>query len=160
MCPIIPRRHYLREPQRLPRPVQEGALGAFFAAIEAEPVLCTRDRAMFLLMLRCGLRIGEVAGLLLADLYLDEPTAPAGAGKGTRERVVYLSHQAERALRRYLAETLAAESKACSSATSCGACPPPPSTTGWPVTGNRRVRLTPTACAIASPTTCSRPIRP
>ena len=87
-------------------------MGAFFAAIEAEPVLCTRDRAMFLLMLRCGLRIGEVAGLLLADLYLDEPHPRLLVrGKGSRERVVYLSHQAERALRLYLAERpLAAES--------------------------------------------------
>jgi site-specific recombinase XerD len=72
VCPIIPRRHYLREPQRLPKPVQEEALGTFFAAIEAETAFRTRDRAMFLLMLRCGLRIGEVAGLLLADLYLNE----------------------------------------------------------------------------------------
>lgn len=72
VCPIIPRRHYLCEPQRLPKPVQEEALWAFFAAIETETTFRTRDRAMFLLMLRCGLRIGEVAGLLLADLYLSE----------------------------------------------------------------------------------------
>jgi site-specific recombinase XerD len=112
ICPIIPRRHYLREPQRLPRPVQEEALWAFFTAIEAETAFRTRDRAMFLLMLRCGLRIGEVAGLLLADLYLDEPHPRLLVrGKGSRERVVYLSRQAERALRLYLAERpLAAES--------------------------------------------------
>ena len=56
-------------------------------------------------MLRCGLRIGEVAGLLLADLYLEEAHPRLIArGKGGRERPVYLSRQAERALRRYLAE--------------------------------------------------------
>jgi site-specific recombinase XerD len=104
VCPVLPRRHYLREPQRLPRPVQEDALRAFFAAIEAEPSHHVRDRAMFMLMLRCGLRIGEVANLLLADLYLDElhPRLVVH-GKGSRERAVYLSHQAERALRLYLA---------------------------------------------------------
>lgn len=100
VCPIIPRRHYLREPQRLPRPVQEEALWAFFTAIEAETAFRRRDRAMFLLMLRCGLRIGEVAGLLLDDLFLDEPHPHLLVrGKGSRERTVFLSRQAERALR-------------------------------------------------------------
>ena len=99
VCPVLPRRHFLREPQRLPRPVKEDDLRAFFARIE-DP----RDLAMFLLMLRCGLRIGEVAALLLADLYLDESHPRLVVrGKGSRERSVYLSPQAERALRRYLA---------------------------------------------------------
>jgi site-specific recombinase XerD len=100
VCPVIPRRHFLREPQRLPRPVKEDDLRPFFAVIAD-----SRDKAMFVLMLRCGLRIGEVANLLLSDLYLDE-TAPRLVvhGKGSRERTVYLSPQAEHALRRYLAE--------------------------------------------------------
>jgi site-specific recombinase XerC len=83
-CPVSPRRHHLREPQRLPRPVQEGDLRAFFAVIE-DP----RDRAMFTLMLRCGLRIGEVAALQLADLYLDEDyPRMVVRGKGSRQRAV------------------------------------------------------------------------
>jgi integrase len=49
VCPVLPHRHHLREPQRLPRPVQEDALEQFFAVIDD-----ARDRAMFLLMLRCG----------------------------------------------------------------------------------------------------------
>jgi site-specific recombinase XerD len=98
VCPVIPRRHFLREPQRLPRPVQEETLRLFFAVIED-----VRDKAMFILMLRCGLRIGEVAGLLVADLFLDEPAPRLVArGKGSRERSVYLSPQAEWSLRAYL----------------------------------------------------------
>jgi site-specific recombinase XerD len=106
VCPVIPRRHFLREPQRLPRPVQEEILQRFFAAITD-----ARDRAMFTLMLRCGLRISEVACLLLSDLYLDED-APRllVRGKGLRERSVYLSRQAESALRVYLAERPSAPS--------------------------------------------------
>jgi site-specific recombinase XerD len=100
VCPVLPRRHHLREPQRLPRPVQEGDLKQFFAVISS-----TRDRAMFLLMLRCGLRIGEVANLRLADLYLDEDHPRLVVrGKSSRERSVYLSPQAEHALRFWLAE--------------------------------------------------------
>lgn len=100
VCPVIPRRHFLREPQRLPRPVQEDDLRAFFAVITE-----ARNRAMFLLMLRCGLRIGEVANLLLSDLFLDEPAPRLVVhGKGSRERSAYLSPQAERLLRLYLTE--------------------------------------------------------
>ncbi len=100
VCPVIIRRHFLREPQRLPRPVREEELRAFFAVIET-----VRDRAMFILMLRCGLRISEVASLLLSDLFLTEPAPRLVVhGKGSRERSVYLSSQAEWALRHHLAE--------------------------------------------------------
>ena len=106
VCPVHFRRHHVREPQRLPRPVDEGDLKRFFAVIEDK-----RDRAMFLLMLRCGLRIGEVAALRLADLYLDEEYPRlVTRGKGSRERGVYLSKQAELTLREYLAERLAVKS--------------------------------------------------
>lgn len=108
ICPVLPKRHFLRERQRLPRPVQAEPLQAFFAAIE-QAVLdhvpeAIRDRAMCMLMLRCGLRIGEVANLRLASLYIDEARPRLIVrGKGGRERVVYLSPQAEAALRAYLA---------------------------------------------------------
>ena len=106
VCPVLPHRHFLREPQRLPRPVQEDDLRRFFAAIED-----ARDRAMFVLMLRCGLRISEVASLRLSDLYLDEEhPSLVVRGKGSRERSAYLSPQAERVLRRYLAERPSAAS--------------------------------------------------
>jgi site-specific recombinase XerD len=100
VCPVLPHRHYLREPQRLPRPVQEENLRLFFGIIQD-----ARDKAMFTLMLRCGLRIGEVAGLKISNLYLNEVRPRIiTRGKGTRERVVYLSPQAHRILRIYLAE--------------------------------------------------------
>lgn len=63
-----------------------------------------RDRAMFLLMLRCGTRISEVADLQLADLYLgEEPPRLVAHGKCSKDRTIYLSPQAVRALRAYLA---------------------------------------------------------
>ena len=99
-CPVYPRRHHLREPQHLPRPVQEDDLRRFFAVIRDK-----RDRAMFALMLRCGLRISEVAAMRLTDLYLDEPNPRLVVrGKGSRERSVYLSPQAEFMLRSFLLE--------------------------------------------------------
>jgi site-specific recombinase XerD len=108
ICPVLTHRHHLRERQALPRPVQEEDLRAFFAAIEAAIQTCQpeaiRDRAMFTLMLRCGLRIGEVATLQRTNLYLEEPHPRLLVlGKGLHERTVYLSRQAESMLRTYLA---------------------------------------------------------
>lgn len=100
VCPVLPHRHGLHQPQRLPRPVQANDLQKFFAVITE-----VRDRAMFVLMLRCGLRISEVAQLKLADLYLKEKRPRLVAhGKGSKERAVYLSPHAERVLRAYLRE--------------------------------------------------------
>jgi site-specific recombinase XerD len=100
VCPILPHRHMLSQRQRLPRPLHSTDLARFFAVISDG-----RDRAMFLLMLRCGLRISEVASLHLQDLYLDEACPRlVTQGKGSKERSVYLSPQATHALRAYLAQ--------------------------------------------------------
>lgn len=111
VCPILPHRHHLREPQSLPRPVQEEKLRKFFSAIDDAPSHSLRDKAMFMLMLRCGLRISEVANLLLVDLYLYElhPRLVV-RGKNKRERSVYLSLQTEKVLLDYLVERQIADS--------------------------------------------------
>jgi site-specific recombinase XerD len=97
-CPVLPKRHYLPEPQRLPRPVNEQDLRTFFAVVHD-----VRDRAMFTLMLRCGLRISEVAELKRHDLYSGEtPSRLIIRGKGSRERTVYLSPEAEHDLESWL----------------------------------------------------------
>lgn len=99
--PIIPKRHYLRQPQRLPRDVQDEAVQQLFAVVDD-----ARDRAMFMLMLRCGLRVGEVRNLELNDLYLQPAPGRLARlwlhGKGRRERVAYLSAQPLAALQAWL----------------------------------------------------------
>jgi len=98
-CPVLPRRHYVREPKQLPRSLQDDDLEGFFGVVEGE-----RDLAMFTLMLRCGLRIGEVSAMLLSDLYLQEAQPRMLVrGKGSHQRAMYLSPQAVRVLRAYLA---------------------------------------------------------
>lgn len=100
ICPVSLRRHYLPEPQRLPRPVHNDSLKLFFAQISD-----TMDCAMFTLMLRCGLRISEVAGLRMTDLFLDEyPARMIIRGKGGKERMVFLSSQALVVLTEWLHE--------------------------------------------------------
>jgi site-specific recombinase XerD len=99
--PVIPQRHYIRQGRRLPRDVEDEVIAQLFAVIHAP-----RDRAMFLLMLRCGLRVGEVRNLDMADLYLQPAPGQLPRlwlhGKGGYERVVYLSAQALDALQTWL----------------------------------------------------------
>lgn len=105
-CPVLVKRHFLRKPNRLPRPVPITTLRRFFAVIDD-----VRDRAIFLLMLRCGLRIAEAANLKLRDLYLDEsPPRARVFGKNSKERTVYLSPQVYQAMEAYLSERPIADS--------------------------------------------------
>jgi len=98
VCPVYASRHQLREPKRLPRPVPIEDLRRFFAVLDN-----ARDRAIFSLMLRCGLRIGEIAALRLPDLYLQAAVPRLLiTGKGSKQRTAYLSRQALHLLREYL----------------------------------------------------------
>ena len=61
-----------------------------------------RDRAMFMIMLRCGLRVEEVAHLSLGDIDLKCRILFIQDGKGAKDRIVYLSNDALAALLEYL----------------------------------------------------------
>jgi site-specific recombinase XerD len=61
--PVIRRRHRLCAPNTLPKPLADDDLVQFFKVIDS-----IRDRAFFLLMLRCGLRVSEVAHLKVSDI--------------------------------------------------------------------------------------------
>ena len=99
--PVRPRRHFMHQGKRLPRDVKDEDLARLFAVVDSR-----RDRAMFLLMLRCGLRVGEVRNLSMSDLYLYSVSGNLPRlwlhGKGDKERVVYLSSQAMNALEAWL----------------------------------------------------------
>lgn len=99
--PVRPKRHFIRQGLRLPRDAQDGDLKCLFSVIESH-----RDKAIFLLMLRCGLRVGEVRNLSISDLYLYSVSGGLPRlwlrGKGDKERVVYLSTQAMSALESWL----------------------------------------------------------
>ncbi|MFZ0548666.1 MAG: tyrosine-type recombinase/integrase [Candidatus Promineifilaceae bacterium] len=107
-CPVLRHRHWLRDHQRLPRAVPKCEVEKLFAVIDDCPFDAAqgrRDKAIFLLMLRSGLRVSEVAKLTLRDLFLEEqPPRLRLQGKNSRERAVYLSAQTFQALNRYLAQ--------------------------------------------------------
>ncbi len=69
-----------------------------------EAVNNARDRALILLLLRTGMRIGEALGLQVNDIDLKEKKVHLMEGeKNARGRVVYLSSDALFAMKRWLA---------------------------------------------------------
>lgn len=93
----IKRGYTLRLSRPLPRYLRDEQVVRLFAVIKKY-----RDRAMFMLMLRCGLRVEEVANLALAALDLRRLQFIVYEGKGRKDRIVYLSRDALQALVDYL----------------------------------------------------------
>jgi len=87
----------LRVPKPLPRALREDQIDRFFDVIKTK-----RDWAMFRLMLRCGLRVEEVADLTLGAIDLKQRRIMVLNGKGSKDRVVYMSEDAAEALDAYL----------------------------------------------------------
>jgi site-specific recombinase XerD len=99
--PVFWKRHSVRQGQRLPRDVTDDTVERLFAAIDD-----SRDYAMFTLMIRAGLRVGEVATLQLENVQ----TAPDSSltrlrvcGKGDKERIVWLTLESMARISQWLA---------------------------------------------------------
>ena len=93
----VKRGYLLRLARPLPRHLRDEEVARLLAVIDSK-----RDRAIFMLMLRCGLRVEEVAKLTLPALDLPRSQVFVYQGKGRRGRVVYVSPDAQRALVDYL----------------------------------------------------------
>jgi len=92
------RKHYrLRLPRPLPKHLRDEQVATLFKKIKD-----TRDRAMFMLMLRCGLRVEEVARLTADAIDYRSRQLYVFNGKGSKDRVVYLSEDALSALETYM----------------------------------------------------------
>jgi len=89
----------LRLPKPLPRHLKDDQVRSLFDGITD-----LRDRAMFMLMLRCGLRVQEVAELTVDAVEYGRRQIFVFHGKGAKDRVVYMSEDARSALSAYLAK--------------------------------------------------------
>jgi len=94
--PIRLPRHHILVPQDLPRPMADDEVVAFFRVIDA-----VRDRTMFLLMLRCGLRVSAVSNLAWSALDFAQGTVRINHSKAQVDRVVYLAPDVAKALRQW-----------------------------------------------------------
>jgi len=86
--PIKPS-HRLRQGRPLPKKLSSAQVTGLFAQIKNRV-----DRALFLLMLRCGLRVSEVAHLKVNDIDWEQKALLVEQGKGRKDRWVYLSADA------------------------------------------------------------------
>ena len=87
----------LRMAKPLPRNIRQNDLELFFSIITKK-----RDRAMFMLMLRCGLRVEEVANLSLDDIDYQYSQIVVRCGKGGKDRTTYFNSDSGSALAAYL----------------------------------------------------------
>lgn len=87
----------MKLPRGLPKHLKEEQIEILFKNLKGP-----RDRAMFMIMLRCGLRVEEVAHLSLGSIDLKRRILFIQDGKGAKDRIVYISNDALDALLEYL----------------------------------------------------------
>jgi len=92
--PVSCHRHHVFAPTTLPKPMAETDLVQFFKVIDS-----IRDRLLFLLMLRCGLRSSETCSLMWNDVDLQALTLRVNNGKGEVNRIAYLAPDVESSLK-------------------------------------------------------------
>src|SRR5262250_3818303 len=81
--------HFVRRGRPLPKALSREQVQRLFGQID-HPM----DRALFLVMLRCGLRVSEVAQLKLEQIDWEQQALRIVQGKGRKDRRVYLSPDA------------------------------------------------------------------
>lgn len=101
--PVRYKRHAGKRSRSLPRDMHDEEIERIWQVI-----VSSRDRAWFALMVRGGLRVGEVVNLKKKDiLHVPDQEHPAQlriCGKGRKERVICLSGDAYAVLETWLAE--------------------------------------------------------
>ena len=87
----------LKPPKPLPQFLRDQDVEKFFSVVKK-----SRDMAMFKVMLRCGLRVEEVSNLTIKAIDLKQNRLLVLRGKGKKDRVTYISADAQNALSQYL----------------------------------------------------------
>ncbi len=95
---VLARRIRLKKPETLPRAMDPDDVKRLLSVIDH-----TRDRAMVTVLLRTGMRIGELLNTKMLDLHLKDRRIDIYEGEKNRlGRVVYLSDDAVSALKAWL----------------------------------------------------------
>ena len=95
---LLQKKIHIKQPEVLPKGIPSEDIEALLTAISK-----VRDRALILLLLRTGMRIGELLNVKVADIILSEKKILLYVGEKNFEgRVVYFSEDAEAALAAWL----------------------------------------------------------
>lgn len=98
--PVRWKRHGIKRGHHLPRDVSDETVKRLFAVIDD-----VRDRAIFVLMISAGLRVGEVIKLQVSDVPSLESSILARLrvnGKGDKERIAWLTNETLRPIQAWL----------------------------------------------------------
>lgn len=87
--------------RHLPDVLTVSEIDSIIRAVDLSTTEGHRNRAMLEILYSCGLRVSELCGLKMADLYLDEGFIKV-TGKGNKERLVPISGKAIHEIRLYL----------------------------------------------------------
>jgi integrase/recombinase XerD len=87
--------------RKLPDFLTIAEVNAMLAAIDLSSTHGTRNRAMLEVMYGCGLRVSELIGLQISNLYLQDDFIRV-LGKGSKERLVPIGSDAKKYLQQYL----------------------------------------------------------
>lgn len=95
----------VKQPQKLPRFMTEGEAEALCTLPRKKDILWpARDAALFEMFYSSGCRVGELAGIKMTDFTGGSYETAIILGKGSKERQVFFSADALRAIREYLPE--------------------------------------------------------
>ncbi len=95
---VLARRIRLKKPETLPRAIDPDDVKLLLSVIDHP-----RDRAMVTVLLRTGMRIGELLGTMVRDLHMKDRRVDIYEGEKNRiGRVVYLSDDAVSTLKAWL----------------------------------------------------------
>ena len=97
---------HLRQPRPLPKHLKDDEVKRLLAVVDN-----LRDRAIIMLMLRSGLRVGEVVNLTLTAFDWSRRRLYIYNGKGGKDRVVYISPDTYHALSEYIQNRPACRAK-------------------------------------------------
>ncbi|MEG1896581.1 MAG: tyrosine recombinase [Mucinivorans sp.] len=87
--------------RRLPETLSYSEVLRIFDAVDLSQPLGHRNRAILEVLYSCGIRVSELTGLYLGDLFLSEGVIRV-MGKGSKERLVPISNEAVRLLTIYI----------------------------------------------------------
>ena len=93
----VKRGYAIKESRPLPKYLRDNEINILFSEINN-----IRDKAIFKLMLRCGLRVEEITALTFGAVHLERRFIHVKNGKGGKDRVVFISNDAYDALVKYL----------------------------------------------------------
>lgn len=92
-----------RPGEHLPEVLSPAEVDSLEDSLDPEKPECQRNRAIIEVLFSCGLRVSELVGLKLSDLFLGEGYVRV-VGKGSKERLVPISGRAIEELKAWFAD--------------------------------------------------------